>query len=66
VSSKSDLVETSVNMISGMIINYGLTIIIFGVSFTYASWTTLVFFVVSFTRSYLIRRWFRRKENERD
>ena len=62
MSAKSDLMETSVNMISGMIINFFLTMFIFGVSFSYASWTTLIFFVVSFMRSYLIRRWFRGKE----
>ena len=63
MSAKRDLTETLVNMILGMIINFALTIIIFGVSIGYASWTTLIFFSVSFTRSYLVRRWFRNKED---
>ena len=66
MSARNDLVETSVNMISGMIINYFLTILIFGVSFGYATWSTAVFFVVSFLRSYLIRRWFKGKEKSNE
>jgi membrane protein implicated in regulation of membrane protease activity len=51
-------------MISGMIINFGLTMLIFGVTIGHATGATAIFFVVSFARSYLIRRWFRRNENE--
>lgn len=66
MSAKSDLIETSVNMISGMIVNFSLTMLIFGVTIGHATGATAIFFVVSFARSYLIRRWFRRNENERD
>jgi hypothetical protein len=52
--------ETLIDMVLGLIINYLLTLIIFGVTKEFALFATSVFFTCSFIRSYLVRRYFRR------
>ena len=52
--------ETLSDMVLGVIINYLLTLIIFGVTKEFALFATSIFFTCSFIRSYLIRRYFRR------
>ena len=46
-------------MLSGAVINYILTLILFGVSPTAGLGYTAIFFCVSYLRSYLVRRFFR-------
>ena len=58
----SDIYETNVNMILGCIINCVLTYIIFDVTPQFAMGSTAIFFCVSWTRSYYVRRYFRNKE----
>tara|TARA_R110002020_G_scaffold175493_1_gene367429 strand:+ start:32844 stop:33005 length:162 start_codon:yes stop_codon:yes gene_type:complete len=49
-------------MISGAVINYTLTLVIFGVSAEFALGATSIFFTASYARSYIIRRLFRKTE----
>ncbi len=64
MSKKRDHLETSTSMIVGAVLNYCLTLILFDVTATKGVWTTAIFFVISYSRTYLIRRWFRGKDNE--
>jgi len=57
-----DNIEVTTNMILGAVINYLLTLLIFGVSMQFALGTTMLFFSVSYVRSYIIRRIFRKSE----
>jgi len=57
-----DFKETSVSMVSGLIINYSLTILMFDETPEYILGATTVFFVCSFIRSYVIRKIFRKGE----
>jgi len=57
-----DNCEVLTNMLAGAVINYLLTMIIFGVSAKFAIGTTALFFSVSYVRSYIIRRMFRKGE----
>lgn len=59
-----DFQETVVNMISGLVINFGLTLLMFDKTPTYVAGATAVFFVCSFTRSYLVRKIYRKLETE--
>lgn len=59
---KSDLMETTLSMVTGMCINFVLTFTIFGVSPFFALGTSCLFFCVSWVRTYLIRRLFRWNE----
>ncbi len=58
----NDLQETTVNMVLGLVINYLLTLWMFGVTKEFALGTTAVFFTCSFLRSYAVRKFYRRKE----
>ena len=60
MSAKLDNLEVTTSVIVGGLINYGLTMLIFGVSHTFAAGTTILFFCVSYARSYVIRRIFRK------
>ena len=62
MSKKRDSTEVMTNMVSGGIINYFLTILLFPTSKTYAIGTTIIFFCVSYARSYFVRRAFRKHE----
>ena len=55
----NDLKEATINMLSGMVINCMLTYFIFGVTPLFALGTSTIFFCVSWTRTYIIRRIFR-------
>lgn len=57
-----DHFEVIVSMISGMAINYTLTMIIFGTGAMETFGISLIFFVFSYLRSYIIRRIFRKGE----
>lgn len=59
----SDLKETITSMLTGLVINYSLTILMFDKSPSYVAGATAVFFVCSFARSYIIRKIFRRLED---
>ena len=59
----SDILETNVNMALGMVINCTVTYYMFGVTPLFALGSTGVFFALSWTRYYLIRKWFRYREN---
>ena len=59
---KRDSTEVTVNMVLGAVINWLLTLVIFGVTPEFAIGATAIFFCVSWVRCYLIRRWFRRGE----
>ena len=59
----NDFLETNVNMTTGMVINFTLTYFVFGVTPAFALGTTMMFFCVSWTRSYLVRKLFRHIEN---
>lgn len=61
-----DHVETLTNMLSGMLINYVLTLMLFGVSTGKALGTTCIFFICSYIRSYCVRRYFRKLEENRN
>jgi hypothetical protein len=60
MSRTLDNAEVATSMVSGAVINYLLTMLIFGVSHTFALGTTALFFCVSYLRSYIIRRIFRK------
>jgi hypothetical protein len=64
VSTKRDHTEVISNMICGAVINYLLTMLIFGVSAQFAIGTTVIFFIASYIRSYTIRRLFRKGEKK--
>lgn len=57
-----DLIEVNCNMFGGMVINCGITLLIFDTSLTHAMGATVVFFTVSYLRTYLLRKAFRRHE----
>jgi len=57
---KQDHKEAATNVILGGIINYLLTLLLFGVTAKFAVWTTLIFIIASYGRALLIRRYFRR------
>jgi hypothetical protein len=59
-----DNLEVLTNMVAGALINYALTMLIFGVSAQFALGTTVVFFIASYIRSYTIRRMFRKGEGK--
>ena len=65
MSMRRDNAEVLTSMISGGVINYLLTLAIFGVSTRFALWTTLLFFAVSYCRSLVIRRLFRKGEERK-
>lgn len=54
-----DSLEVTVNMVGGAVINCILTFLIFGITITQALWVTALFFVVSWGRSFSVRRVFR-------
>lgn len=58
-----DNIEVSTNMISGAVINYFLTLLLFGVSVEFALGTTVLFFIASYVRSIIVRRLFRKGED---
>lgn len=62
--SNKDNTEVTVNMVLGLIINYILTLLLFGVTKEFAVGTSLVFFSSSWIRSRLVRKWFRDNENK--
>lgn len=62
MSRNTDLLEVNCNMFGGMVINAGLTMVIFDTSITQAIGATAVFFTVSYLRTYLLRIYFRRRE----
>ena len=62
---KSDLLETSISLFVGIVINAVLTVFIFNVSVTFALGSTAVFTVFSFLRMFILRRVFRKIENAR-
>lgn len=66
MSIKRDNLEVLTDMIAGGLINYVLTMLIFGVSGKFALATTVVFFVISYMRKLVIRRMFRRNEEKRN
>ena len=51
-------------MFGGMVINAGLTLLIFDTSITHAMGATAVFFTASYLRTYLLRKAFRRLERD--
>jgi len=63
MSLKRDNLEVTTNMILGALINYLLTMLIFGVSAKFALGTTAIFFAASYARSFLVRRAFRKNED---
>ena len=60
---KLDITESITNMLIGAVINWIAVWIMFDVSTYFVTASTIVFFVLSFVRSILIRRLFRRLEN---
>ena len=56
---KNDLIESLANMVIGAFVNWFFVLILFGVSAFHGLIATLFFFVLSFSRSFLIRRFFR-------
>ena len=62
MSRNTDLLEVNLNMFGGMVINAGLTMLIFDTSITQAMGATAVFFISSYLRTYLLRIYFRRRE----
>jgi hypothetical protein len=65
VKKALDFQETMTNMIVGLLLNFGLTMLMFNEPPTYVAGTTAVFFVCSFIRSYGIRKIFRWREERR-
>ena len=61
----SDTLETTVSMVSGMIINCTLTYFVFGVTPLFALGISCMFFCVSWCRSYAVRKLFRYMENKK-
>jgi len=59
----TDHLEAACNVIIGAVINYGLVLLLFGVTAQKAGWTTAVFIAVSYGRTLMIRKWYRRREN---
>jgi len=59
---KRDITESITNMLIGAVINWVAVWIMFDVSAYFVTASTIVFFVLSFVRSLLIRRLFRRTE----
>lgn len=59
---KRDITESIANMLIGAVINWVAVWIMFDVSAYFVTASTIVFFVLSFVRSLLIRRLFRRLE----
>ena len=59
----TDHLEAASNVIIGAVINYGLVLLLFGVTAQKAGWTTAVFIAVSYGRTLMIRKWYRRREN---
>lgn len=59
------MLEVNLNMFGGMLINAGLTMVIFNTSITQAMGATAVFFTASYLRTYLLRRYFRQREESR-
>lgn len=59
---KRDISESIANMLIGAVINWVAVWIMFDVSAYFVTASTIVFFVLSFVRSLLIRRIFRRTE----
>ena len=62
MSLKQDSTEAATNVILGGFINYLLTLALFGVTMKFAVWSTAVFVAVSYCRTIIIRRYFRRLE----
>ncbi len=62
MSLKQDSTEAAANVILGGVINYLLTLALFGVTMKFAVWSTAVFVAVSYCRTIIIRRYFRRLE----
>ncbi len=60
----NDTKETWSNTIIGGVLNCLLTQLMFGVTPTFAISTTGVFFIVSWIRCRLIRKYYRSKEDE--
>ena len=58
----TDHLEAASNVIIGAVINYGLVLLLFGVTAQKAGWTTAVFIAVSYGRTLMIRKWYRRRE----
>ena len=59
---KRDITESIANMLIGAIVNWLAVWIMFDVSAYFVTASTIVFFVLSFARSILIRRLFRGAE----
>lgn len=59
---KVDHLEAATNVILGAVINYGLTLLFFGVTAQAAAATTAVFIAVSYGRTLTIRKWYRSRE----
>ena len=59
---KRDITESLANMLIGAVINWLAVWIMFDVSAYFVTFSTMVFFVLSFARSFLIRRIFRGSE----
>jgi len=64
MKAKIDALEVTINMVVGLILNYLLTVIMFGVSLKFALGTSVIFFCCSWIRSYIIRRVFRKNDDE--
>lgn len=62
--TKRDLTEVSINMIAGAVLNCVITYFLFEVTVEFALWSTLIFFVASWVRSYGFRLLFRHIENK--
>ncbi len=60
---KRDITESITNMLIGAVINWIAVWIMFDVSTYFVTASTIVFFVLSFVRSILIRRLFRKLEH---
>ena len=65
MSLKRDNLEVTTNMILGALINYLLTMLLFGVSAEFALGTTGIFFMASYARSFAVRRAFRKSEDSK-
>ena len=56
---KRDVAESIANMAIGAAVNWFAVLFLFGVSFSFATLSTFIFFGLSFIRSLVIRRMFR-------
>jgi hypothetical protein len=63
MSKTRDRKEALTNVLVGAAINWILSLGMFNATPAFVTLTTLVFMVSSWTRSYLLRRWFRSKES---